>query len=122
MRRDINEHHISNFKPISLGRASYCIQFDKGTQINEILKFKKNYQSSGQITIVFFRMKRTREQKNYDNLLTRLGAFRKFVSLVNFDTNFKLDSITRPFFLNWLQLSGLISVSSETSTHIDGVN
>ena len=44
---------ISNLKPIIIERASYCIQFEIGTETVKILKFNKISQASEQIIIDF---------------------------------------------------------------------
>ena len=46
-----NGNLSQTLKPIIIERASYCIQFEIGTETVKTLKFKKNSQASEQIII-----------------------------------------------------------------------
>ena len=59
-----NENRSQKLKPITLERASYCIQFEIGTETAKILNFIKVHQSSEQTTKDLSEMGQTREQKN----------------------------------------------------------
>ena len=60
--------------------------------------------------------------KIYDNVLNRMGGFCKFENLDSFRTNFNMDTVTRPFYYDWLQLLEKISVSAKNFIHTGELN